>query len=120
MRSFTIEKSGDFEHVPLGAYNCIFEGVEDFATPDGGDTLRWKFTVTIGEHQGKEIDALSDCKVSNKNKTGRFMSGLAGKQPVVGESFTPAEYIGKSYSVIVGNNKNGKPAINAFTPIQSA
>jgi hypothetical protein len=95
-------KAGGAEPVPAGQYWCDFLGV-DVPPPnpafDGKPKLRWRWKVSTGPQQGRELSAISDLDFSPGNKAGRFLSGTIGRQPAPGE---PLDAVGAEVQSRVG------------------
>lgn len=106
MSVLTIEKSG-YENPSPGAYPATFQGLETIETQKG-KCYRWVWALD----SGKTVSGLSDLKVTDQNKTGRWLAGLAGKPVVAGLSVDPAAYVGKRYTLIWGDK-----ALTTLTPI---
>lgn len=87
--------------VPYGSYVATFDGFEP-TTTSKGDTLKWTFTVTVGEHAGHKAAVFIDPgKPTPNNKLGRMLNGLAGKTLSCGENFNPRSVVGKPYKLTI-------------------
>lgn len=106
------------QSLPVGSYLAEFRGVAPFTLPQDG-TLRWRWTWTIsaGEHQGREASALTGTNLTGEVRN--LIIGLLDRQPATGESLQPAlaSCVGKRYLVCQQPGpKGGKPSIRMVAP----
>jgi hypothetical protein len=112
--------SSEYEGIPPGAYKATFGGLEEIETSNG-KAWRWRFSVSetvSGDktHADKSVSELSDREKppSTRNKTGRFLAGLAAKPLEAGVQVNPDEYVGRTYLLAV-EPKEGGSKIASFT-----
>jgi len=107
---FEIEASGP--DIPDGTYPAVLESViED--TGQFGKFRKWTWLVEAGD----KIEALttySSAKTGTQTKSYRFLEGLLGKSPQVGERFE--DPTGTRVLVQIVRNKKGFPDVDAVLP----
>lgn len=105
-------KESEFEPLPVGAYNAIYEGAEDFAG-DGqyGPSVRLKFVVVGGELDGKPTDVLCSKKLTSKSKLARFITAIKGSPLVKGERVDLDGLRGANVLIVVGPREKGEGTV---------
>lgn len=96
-----------------GTYRGTFRLLDDIETKNG-KAYRWVFDEIEGG-SCSTISGLSDreARATIKNKTGRWLSALAGQSLAKAGSVNPDSYFGKRYALIV--DESGK--LDTFTKI---
>ena len=100
--------------LPVGGYECSFDGAEESTHEVYGDGLRWCFTVERGKHRSAKAYRTTKPEPTPKNSCGRFLAALAGKPPTDGLEIDLDDYIGRRYSVIVGESEGGSTRVESF------
>jgi hypothetical protein len=103
------------EPVPTGFYTGPFQGIED---AEVNAETKWRFVweVATGDHKGKKATALCDRAINKNTLPGRLISGLLGRDLVVGENIQAAigGCVGQTYLVSVqAGPKGGKPGVKS-------
>lgn len=101
--------------LPVGAYECSFDGAEEADHEVYGAGLKWCFSVERGKHRGVKCYRTTKPDPTPKNSCGRILAALAGKSPADGLEIDPDDYIGRRYSVIVGESEGGSTRVESFT-----
>lgn len=77
-----------------------------------GEGVRFKFIIRDAQHDGKPTGNVGPAKPTANNATGRLIKGLlGGKEFKTGDKIDLKECIGKRYTLVVQNNKNGRPVV---------
>jgi len=103
------EFSAGIESPPAGMYKATFDRVEDREKNEHGNSVRFVWEITEGEHQGREASRIVgiDRPPSKKNALGRLLAGLGGKAFEPGDKVSPDEFVGKSYLLQVADAPGG-------------
>ncbi len=113
MTELTIENSC----VPVGDYLAKFVGVKVTNHVEYCDGLRWTFSITEGEHKGRECYRTTKTQPTSKNSCGRFLASLSGAKPSDGLTLDPDDYVGQVYNVTVTEGQSGDSTrIDSFSP----
>ncbi len=102
--------------VPVGFYTAAFKGVEDYTLQSGETKWRFAWEVESGPHKGESASALTNPAINKNTLGGRLISGLLGKDIVVGENVKEAVDAcrGKPYLVSVQPGpQGGKPGVQS-------
>ena len=109
----SIKSSG----LPIGAYTCTFEGIEETSHQEYGDGWKWIFEVAEGRLKGKECFRTTKDMPTPKNSCGRFLAGLAGEVPRDDLEVDSDEYVGRRYTVMIEGSPSGDSTrIASFAP----
>jgi len=103
--------------VPVGAYQGEFVGVENIEN-EHGLGYKWSLRITVGEYKGYIPCRITDRKVRPTTACGRMLSALAGRTISQGESVDPAQFVGKTYTIIVEATKSGGTRVATVAPIK--
>jgi hypothetical protein len=107
VESLTEFTFADSSGPPVGIYKATFVGVVKTNHPEYGDGARFDFKVVGGEHDGRIASRTCKPQPTAKNATGRLMAGLIGAAAKPGEKVSLAAFIGKTYTIVVGQAQNG-------------
>jgi hypothetical protein len=104
--------------LPIGAYTCTFEGVEEVDHPEYGLGWKWTFEVVQGRLKGQQAFRTTKDSPTPKNSCGKFLAALAGETPRDELEVDTDEYIGHRYTVMVEASPSGDSTrIGSFAPI---
>lgn len=107
--------------VPAGSYTAQFAGVEPKKHKEFGDGLCWKFRITQGPQMGKTALRFTGPTPSPKSACGRMVSGLVGRALEPDEEIDIANFVGKTYLIVVDQVKeDGMTRVEAVTPVAAA
>jgi len=95
-----------------GNHNAVFLGIEP-STTSKGEALKWKFKTDGGQ----EVFYFSDNRPTTRNKAGRWLVALSGKQLAENVQINAADYVGKRYLLIVTPTENASTTLTTFTAI---
>jgi hypothetical protein len=113
---FTIQSSKDF--IKPGTYPATFQGIETIET-EKGNAYRWKFLTD----SGTTISGLSDADAppTVKNKTGRWLCGLAKQPLTAGVAIDPDNFVGKRYLCVLTDDGKGQGngRLELFSPMDN-
>jgi hypothetical protein len=115
---FSISGSTTAE-MPLGAHPAKFCGVTTGSNSEGKPFLKWSFLKDDGIQLVGFTDTTDTQTPRPTNKLGRYAAALAGKPASEGMSIDDTQYVGRKYMCVVTPNKNGKPALDIFTPLSA-
>lgn len=116
---WVVEAPKAYEAIPNGAYMVEFKGVE-FLELNGDPKVRLSWEVKSGPQAGKAATALADKSINKNKESGRLLSGLLGRDIVIGENVMEAldACVGKTYMIVFGpGQKGGKPAVRSCSNI---
>jgi hypothetical protein len=105
--------------VPPGSYVAMLKGVEAKESKFGPG-LFWTFEVSNGPHAGVKATAFSQPEPTANNKCGKFLAGIMGKMPGVGETVDLSPYIGKPYLIVVEKTEGGGGKVSTVTAAPTA
>lgn len=98
-------------NVKPGVYQAVCTGVETRSAKDGsGDFRVWEFTLRDGT--GRTVSASSSMSTTPKSKGGKWLAGLLGKAPQVGQTVEP---VGQACTIVVELNDDGYERVIAVT-----
>jgi hypothetical protein len=92
--------------LPVGAYTCTFEGIEETNHADYGFGWKWIFEVIDGPHAGERCYRTTKAAPTVKNSCGRFLAALVGKRPEDGLEVDTNDFIGEEYTVVIEDSPN--------------
>jgi hypothetical protein len=101
--------------VPAGAYLGEFAGWE-MCENEHGKGVKWRWTITSGEHTGRVASRITGSRPSPKNACGRILNALAGRELKDGESFDPGTCVGRKYMVVVQTTPSGATRVETVAP----
>jgi len=97
--------------VPPGTYVAVFAGVEEQpadAQRGYGPGLRWKWTIeTPAEYAGQTASRITGPSPTTQNTCGQILGGVVGKPVAAGETVDPMAYVGRRYTLLIANGKQG-------------
>jgi hypothetical protein len=111
---FTI-KSSD---VPVGVYVAKFVGVERTTHAEFGGGLKFEWEIIEGKYAGKSVFRTTGDKPTPRNIAGKVLSSLVGAKPTDGLSIDADNYIGRKYTVVVGETESGFTRVNEILPVE--
>lgn len=100
--------------IPPGAYQTVFNGVEQIKTDNYGDGLRWKFQIVDGEMSGAIASRVTSFSPTSKNACGRMLQSLTGKALTRGVAVDIDAYKGTRYTAVVSEGENGGTRVEAI------
>jgi hypothetical protein len=109
---FTL-KSAD---VPAGVYSAKFVGVERTTHAEFGGGLKFSFEITDGKYAGKTTTRTTGDKPTPRNVAGKVLAAIAGAKPTDGLAIDADSFIGKAYTVVVGDTESGFTRVNEILP----
>ncbi len=113
-QGFTI-KSSD---VPQGVYKAKFVGVERTTHPEYGGGLKFEWEIVEGKLAGKSTYRTTGDNPTPRNIAGKVLSALVGAKAADGLSVDPDRYIGRLYTVVVGETESGFTRVNEILPVE--
>lgn len=93
---------------PVGIYTAGFSEFKQTTSEQYGAGLCLTFTVDSGEHNGVKVGRTGKPVPTPNNVMGKLLAGLLGRQMKAGESINLADFIGKRYTIVVGQSPSGK------------
>jgi hypothetical protein len=100
--------------VPPGSYIAKFVGVEQ-KDSSYGPGLIWTFEIVSGPNAKGKATGMTGTEPTPANKCGKFLAGVTGKMPGVGESVDISLFIGKRYCIVVEATEKGGGKIVSVT-----
>jgi hypothetical protein len=100
--------------VPPGSYVADFKALEQ-KDSQFGPGLLWTLEVASGPHAGAKATGMTGTKPSPANKCGKFLAGIMGRMPAVGETVDVTPFIGKRYLIVVEATEKGGSKITSIT-----
>ncbi|NQU20607.1 MAG: hypothetical protein HQ567_04940 [Candidatus Nealsonbacteria bacterium] len=106
--------------VPIGAYTCTFDGIEEVDHPEYGPGWKWIFSVIGGEHEGRPCYRTTKDEPTPKNSCGRFLAALSGSTPADDLEVDTDDFLGHSYMCMVEASPSGEGTrIGSFVPTEA-
>jgi hypothetical protein len=103
--------------VPPNSYIAKFKGVEQKPGFEGKPGLLWTCEVASGPFTGSKATGFTPLEPTAANKCGRFLAGIVGKMPGLGESVDLSAYVGKPYLIVVeATDKGGSKIVSITAP----
>jgi len=107
--------------LPVGAYSCTFEGIEEVNHHEYGPGWKWTFSVCKGEHDGAECYRTTKDSPTPKNSCGRFLAALSGTTPADGLCVDTDDFLGHFYTVMIEASPSGESTrIASFVPAEDS
>lgn len=102
--------------VPVGSYRAKFVGVEPYTERQEqyGPGLALRFEVLDVEHAGAVATRICSQKMTPKSVLGKLAVAIKGSAIAHGESFSFANYVGVTGSIIVEETDSGGSRVSAF------
>lgn len=110
----------DFETVPQGQYIAIFKDVQKTNHEQWGDGVMFVFEIAAGEYKGQNATRIGKPQPTNKNATGKMISGITSRTFEQGQRIDLRQYIGMPYNVLMEPTQGGKTRIAQVWPYKSA
>lgn len=105
------------EVLPEDVYNVTLTAVEA-VTGSFGEQLRWRFTVTDGEHKNATLTAWSNLSTATNSKTMQWASVLAGERFQAGDVVDFDRLIGRrARAVVICKDTNDGRRFNRITEL---
>lgn len=108
-----------FGGVPEGSYLAKFEKVEQ-STNSLGPGLKWVWVISTGPHAGTTVSSVSGVSPSAKNRCGKLLFGMLGKQLQAGEEVDIAKLFGQQFLVIVRKAESGGTFVDSVAKAPQA
>lgn len=107
--------------VPVGSYPAKLADIKDMppsdAHPDWGASYVWEFEVLSGPQAGKRASCFTKQEASMNNNLGKLLAQLLGRAVEEDEDVELQDFIGRTYTILVGRSKDGtKARVNAVMP----
>jgi hypothetical protein len=103
--------------VPPGSYIAKFVGFEEKPGFEGKPGLLWTCEVASGPFTGSRPTGFTPLEPSAGNKCGRFLAGVLGRMPGVGETTDLTPCVGKPYLIVVeATDKGGSKIVSITAP----
>jgi len=102
-----VVKYSETKSVPEGIYVVKLTKLEPTTHPQWGDSIRWTFDISEGDHTGTAVTAMSSTKVSPKSKIFGWVQAF-GHLMDPGEEFDLTQLIGKTVRARIINKKQSK------------
>ena len=107
--------------VPVGNFVGQFTSVEPHNHKEYGDGLLWKFRISQGPQTGKTALRFTGPTPSPNTIAGHLAAGLLGRPLKPDEEIDFANFVGKSFLIIVEPaKKEGMTRVAAITPVAPA
>jgi hypothetical protein len=104
---------------PPGSYHAKFLGIEPAEANEYGAGIRWLFEIISGALAGTKIGRTTGDKPTVRNACGKMLTGISGKT-AVGETVDLAQYVGKTYLIIVIQRPEGGTSLDSVCPPPTA
>jgi hypothetical protein len=102
--------------VPPGSYIATLKSVEA-KDSQFGPGLIWTCEVASGGNAGAKATGMTGTKPTANNKCGKFLAGIMGRMPSVGETIDLAPHIGKRFLIVVeATDKGGGKIVSITAP----
>lgn len=96
--------------VPVGQYIAVFQDVQKTFHQEFGEGVMFMFKIASGEFKDQIVTRIGKPQATNKNSTGKIISGLVGKN-VVGQKISLRPYLNKPYNIVTEMTPNGKTRV---------
>ena len=92
--------------VPEGEYDAVLTDVRLVEGPHG-EMVKLDFRLCgDDEHEGREVSGVASRRLSENTKLGRWVCGLLGRVPEVGEEITTRDILDKECRIVVKHRAN--------------